>query len=251
MLLRAGLARLGCRPSWPIERAATRQEGRAGAAQPRRRYPGEAAEGRGAREQNQDAGPHGFWARWRRGTRHWHSGGDRVTSRPEVPRPPPSGAFSEQACFTSQTAMRAGILILLPCSAAFSGLAGVPAPRLRRVSSPLLQDVTRPARGDRGTADGQVVAVLTRASWGRPYCTYGLRGPAFCLPHVPEAQGSLPPGPRALHVRRAHTSLGRAARTVHRVEHHRPWRGPVLSAEQLTLTLTRTLALTRSSMGRC
>lgn len=53
--------------------------------------------------------------------------------------------------------MRAGILILLPCYAAFSGLAGVPAPRLRRASSPLLQDVTRPARGDRGTADGQVV----------------------------------------------------------------------------------------------
>jgi len=53
--------------------------------------------------------------------------------------------------------MRAGMLILLPCYAAFSGLAGVPAPRLRRASSPLLQDVTRPARGDRGTADGQVV----------------------------------------------------------------------------------------------
>ena len=150
--------------------------------------------------------------------------------------------------------MRAGMLVLLmlPCYAAFSGLAGVPAPRLRRAtSSPLsLQDVTRPARGDRGTADGQVVAVLTRAR-GRPYCTYGLRGPAFCLPHVPEAQGSLPPGPRALHVRRAHTSLGRAARTVHRAVHHRPWRGPVLSAEQLTLTPTRTLTLTRSSMGRC
>ena len=45
--------------------------------------------------------------------------------------------------------MRAGMLILLPCYAAFSGLAGVPAPRLRRASSPLLQDVTRPARGDR------------------------------------------------------------------------------------------------------
>ena len=55
--------------------------------------------------------------------------------------------------------MRAGMLILLPCYAAFSGLAGVPAPRLRRASSPLsLQDVTRPARGDRGTADGQVAA---------------------------------------------------------------------------------------------
>ena len=216
MLLRAGLARLGCRPSWPIERAATGQEGRANAAQPRRRYPGEAAEGRGAREQNQDAGPHGFWASLapRNTPLAGTERGDRV-HRPDVPWPPPSGAFSEQACFTSQTAMRAGILILLPCSAAFSGLAGVPAPRLRRVSSPLLQDVTRPARGDRGTADGQVVAVLTRASWGRPYCTYGLRGPAFCVPHVPEAQGSLPPGPRALHVRRAHTSLGRAARTVH------------------------------------
>ena len=124
----------------------------------------------------------------------------------------PSGSFVEQACFTSQAAMRAGILILLPCSAAFSGLAGVPAPRLRRASSPLLQDVTRPARGDRGTADGQVVAVLTRAR-GRPYCTYGLRGPAFCLPHVPEAQGSLPPGPHALYVRRTRASLGRAART--------------------------------------
>ena len=36
------------------------QEGRAGAAQPRRRYPCEAAEGRVAREQNQDASPHGL-----------------------------------------------------------------------------------------------------------------------------------------------------------------------------------------------
>jgi len=52
--------------------------------------------------------------------------------------------------------MRAGIL-LLPCYAAFSGQAGVPPPQLRRTSSPLLQDITRPARGTRGTADGEVV----------------------------------------------------------------------------------------------
>ena len=52
--------------------------------------------------------------------------------------------------------MRAGIL-LLPCYAAFSGQAGVPPPQLRRASSRLLQDITRPARGTRGTADGEVV----------------------------------------------------------------------------------------------
>ena len=109
--------------------------------------------------------------------------------------------------------MRAGMLILLPCYAAFSGLAGVPAPRLRRASSPLLQDVTRPARGDRGTADGQVAARADTYVLGPPCCTYGLPAPASCVPHVPEAQGSLPPGPHALYVRRTRASLGRAART--------------------------------------
>ena len=93
----------------------------------------------------------------------------------------PSGSFVEQACFTSQqAAMRAGILILLPCSAAFSGLAGVPAPRLRRASSPLLQDVTRPARargvGARRTARSP--PVLTRAS-------RGLRAVRTGYPHRP------------------------------------------------------------------
>ena len=50
--------------------------------------------------------------------------------------------LTRRRVFSSGKAMRAGILILLPCSAAFSGLAGVPAPRLRRASSPLL-----PGRG--------------------------------------------------------------------------------------------------------
>ena len=124
--------------------------------------------------------------------------------------------------------MRAGMLILLPCYAAFSGLAGVPAPRLRRASSPLLQDVTRPARGDRGTADGQVAARADTYVPGPPCCTYGLPAPDSCLPHVPEAQGSLPPGPHALYVRRTRASLGRTrrtARTAHRVVHHRSWPG--------------------------
>ena len=38
-----------------------------------------------------------------------------------------------------------------------------------------------------------MAAVLRRTPMmGPPYCTYGLRVPAFCVPCVPEAQGSLP-----------------------------------------------------------
>ena len=56
-----------------------------------------------------------------------------------------------------------------------------------------------------------------------PYCTYGLRVPAPCVLYVPEAQGSLLPGPHALYVRRTRTSLGRAVRTAYRAVHPR-WR---------------------------
>ena len=38
--------------------------------------------------------------------------------------------------------------------------------------------------------------------------------PASRVPHVPKAQGSLPPGHHALYVRRTCASLGRAARAV-------------------------------------
>ena len=58
---------------------------------------------------------------------------------------------------------------------------------------------------------------------GPLYCTYGLRVPAPCVLYVPEAQGSLLPGPHALYVRRTRTSLGRAVRTAYRVVHPR-WR---------------------------
>ena len=38
-----------------------------------------------------------------------------------------------------------------------------------------------------------MAAVLRRTPMmGPPYCTYGLRVPALCVPCVPEAQGSLP-----------------------------------------------------------
>ena len=47
-----------------------------------------------------------------------------------------------------------------------------------------------------------------------PYGTYGRRVPASRFVYVPEAQGSLPPGPHALATR---PSLGRAACTVTRV----------------------------------
>ena len=42
------------------------------------------------------------------------------------------------------------------------------------------------------------------------------RAPASCVPHVPQAQGSLPPGKAPRCVRRTRTSLGRAVRTAYR-----------------------------------
>ena len=72
-------------------------------------------------------------------------------------RPPLIPALLGLSKLVLAPAMRAGLL-LLPCVAAFSGHAGAPPPRLRRSSSPLLQDVTRPARGTKGTADGEVVS---------------------------------------------------------------------------------------------
>ena len=77
--------------------------------------------------------------------------------------------------------MRAGMLILLmlPCYAAFSGLAGVPTLlRCAAQLAHLLQDVTRPARGDRGTADGQFAARADAYVPGPPCCTYELPAPA-------------------------------------------------------------------------
>ena len=56
---------------------------------------------------------------------------------------------------------------------------------------------------------------------GPPCCAYGLGAPASCVLYVPEAQGSLPPGPHALYARRTRTSLGRAVRTAYRVVHPR------------------------------
>ena len=44
---------------------------------------------------------------------------------------------------------------------------------------------------------------------GPPYCTYGLRVPAFCVPYVPEARSSLPARRHTLYVT---SSLRRAAR---------------------------------------
>jgi hypothetical protein len=52
---------------------------------------------------------------------------------------------------------------------------------------------------------------------GPPDGTLGLRVPTVCVLYVPKAQGSLPPGPHALYVRRTRASLGRAVCTVHRV----------------------------------
>ena len=58
---------------------------------------------------------------------------------------------------------------------------------------------------------------------GPPYCTYGLRVPASCVPHVPKAQGSLPRGATTVRtlapplcVRYTRTDLGRAVRTAYR-----------------------------------
>ena len=44
-----------------------------------------------------------------------------------------------------------------------------------------------------------------------------MRVPAFRVPYVPEAQGSLPPGPHAPYARRTRTSLGRTVRRTYRV----------------------------------
>ena len=51
---------------------------------------------------------------------------------------------------------------------------------------------------------------------GPPHCTGGPRVPAFGVLYVPEAQGSLPPGPRALYVLGTRASLGRTVRAAHR-----------------------------------
>ena len=82
----------------------------------------------------------------------------------------------------------------------------------------------RPPPTARGAAAARAVrlcclgrtAVLTRTSRGPPYCTYGLRVPASCVPHVPKAQGSFPPRRHTLYVRGTRTSLGRAVRTAYR-----------------------------------
>ena len=90
-----------------------------------------------------------------------------VPRLPGFPRPPairPLGSVPQfyEVSQRIRRDMRARALLLLPCYSCFSGLAGVVSPRprasarLRRASAPLLQDVTRAARGDRGTADGQV-----------------------------------------------------------------------------------------------
>ena len=73
---------------------------------------------------------------------------------------------------------------------------------------------------------------LTRTPRVGPPCgTYGRHVPASCVLHVPEAQGSLPPGPHALY----------APCTMY----HVPWRQQArAAAAALTLTLTLTLALT-------
>ena len=60
------------------------------------------------------------------------------------------------------------------------------------------------------TAEVILVSVSTHADTyapGPPCCTYWVRVPAFCVPYVPEAQGSLPPGSHALYVRCTRTSL--------------------------------------------
>ena len=49
---------------------------------------------------------------------------------------------------------------------------------------------------------------------GPPYCKYGLRVPASCVPYVPNAQGC--PGQAPRYVRRTRTGLGRAVRTAYR-----------------------------------
>ena len=75
------------------------------------------------------------------------------------------------------------------------------------------------AAGDVGRLDHALGYVNTYAPQP-PYCTYGLRVSAACVLYVPEAQGSLPPGPHALYVRRTRTSL--RCRTYHHVPwHHR------------------------------
>ena len=53
-----------------------------------------------------------------------------------------------------------------------------------------------------------------------PCCTYGLRVPAACVLYA-EGSGQLAPGGAPLYARRAHTSLGRAARTAYRVVYRR------------------------------
>eukprot|EP00964_Phaeocystis_antarctica_P059815 scaffold35572_cov56-Phaeocystis_antarctica.AAC.1 len=68
-----------------------------------------------------------------------------------------------------------------------------------------------------------MAAVLRRTPMmGPPYCTHGLRVPAFCVPCVPEAQGSLPldaSGRRT--ARTPYEYQPRACRTYHVPWHHR------------------------------
>ena len=57
---------------------------------------------------------------------------------------------------------------------------------------------------------------------GLLHCTYGVRAPAACVPHVPEAQGSLPRRATAVRASCAYQGLGRTVRTrpASRVVHH-------------------------------
>ena len=120
--------------------------------------------------------------------------------------------------------MRAGMLILLmlPCYAAFSGLAGVPTLlRCAAQLAHLLQDVTRPARGDRGTADGQFAARADAYVPGPPCCvrtSWSTRTSLTChmpctgAPYIPYQHRAPCGTPQVVHVA-----------------------GPVLSVQQLIL----------------
>ena len=66
-------------------------------------------------------------------------------------------------------------------------------------------------------------------------CAYGLRVSAPCVPYVPKAQGSVPSGPHAWHVRRTRTRLGRAVRTMYHVPV--PWAPQVTSRNALNFSL--------------
>ena len=83
---------------------------------------------------------------------------------------------------------------------------------------------------------------------GPPCCAYGLGAPASCVLYVPEAQGSLPPGPHALY---AHAHVHVTCRVQCTVAQQARAAAAALALTQTqTLTQTLTLTLTDKSCRR-